>query len=867
MKISTLNPGTSYMKKKLSIIFLLALNALHGNCENATAPSYTTNNNAINHTATDLITTETNTTSSSAATGIRAISLTEHDRAPTDIEALEICQSPQFEPTLANFQEAGVYKWMIQFNRENSDTEFYLRHGMLPTIANNYLGLNNYKCALGTSHQCRTDCPTVVKSIGDLDLARKVFFTLASGQNLLTVGELVYDGIESAQLNMMGIIPRMSLENFMLSKTPQEQEKAKAMAFFAGLINWAVTNIIQTITPFLPFKGIVDSIIGEFEKIYADQNDAQITQFWGEVWEGHGNVPATWINHVDDDSFAPTKLAKHRLGIGKFREDVDGILNTRLYKEASDRLWAIGLNVALPIYLRDWIESFQVPSPDSPHDANVAMVSSMVQETGRFARRRLKENFAYVFGPGASSVKADGTSYLTNILGVGTFLPVDSSVLSQWTSATVEDTMTQNMYMKTLNAALRAQKHFISCTPDFRHKDRRSTFSKPGVVAPNCYADNTGPANSKACINGEVCYFYRWSDRGLPNAHHVEDPVGLNRMASNALTIGDIIESSVKTADSNAAQDGEVALYDTSGFRTVMTGPTADHLTNSSTVGLFTVPVCHTPYNWNGPTDGYENSNDDDLYSSRKSLPCYCGPLGRDSASVWSAMRLESSTGLEEYQNFLCPRLIKAKIHNRLERNIARCRLGISHGWNGLGFQGKVPDHLCPLFLSEIDARGYTSIDQIPQKVQDILVCKIKHDKSKGCKPYIKTPIADAWKEAGFDDTIPLDVDFKDDDEPSGLLEIGDGSESNDNEEQASTEEKEEEEKPIDYAARIKPAEGGKTYTKTRTFAPLSTATSSDDASSATAATSEAISSTTATSVAASTTTSESSAATESATA
>ncbi|KAI5818017.1 hypothetical protein BZA77DRAFT_308164 [Pyronema omphalodes] len=325
-------------------------------------------------------------------------------------------------------------------------------------------------------------------------------------------------------------------------------------------------------------------------------------------------------------------------------------------------------------------------------------------------------------------------------------------------------------------------------------------------------------------------------------------------MASNAITIGDIIESSVKTADSNAAQDGEVALYDTSGFRTVMNGPTADHLTNSSTTGMFSIPVCHTPYNWNGPTDGYQNKNDDDPFSSRKSLPCYCGPLGRDTSSVWGAMRLESSTGIEEYQNFLCPRLIKTKILNRLERNIARCRIGISHGWKGLGFQGKVPDHLCPLFLSEIDARGYTSIDQIPQKVQDILVCKIKHDKSKGCKPYIKTPIADAWKEAGFDDSTALDVDFKDDEVSGGLLEIGDGSESYNTEEQASTEE-EEEEQPIDYAARIKPGVGGNTYTKTRTFAPLSTAPASD-----------AVSSTTATSSAASTT-SESSAASESATA
>jgi hypothetical protein len=841
------------MKRKLSALFILALMALQVNCENATASSTTPSSITELNTTTPSYTTDINTTSPASA-GIRTTSLTDHVRAPTDVEALEVCQSPQFEPTQANFQDAAVYTWMVEFNQQNSETDFYIRHGMLPTIANNYLGINNYKCALGTAHQCRTDCPTVVKSIEDLDLARKVFFTLASGQNLLTVGELVYGGIESAQLNMMGLIPRMALENFMLSKTPQEQEKAKAFAFFTQLLNWGVTNIIQSISPLIPWPKIRDVVFGPINRMFEQENDESVMKFWGAVWEGRGDVPANWIEHIHDTSFPPTKMANQRLGIGKFRDDFEGFLNSRQYKEASDRLWSIGLNVALPIYLRDWIDSFQVPSPDSPHDANVATVSSMIQETGRFARRRLKENFAYVFGPGPSSVKADGTSYLTNILGMGTFLPVDSSVLSQWTSATVEDTLTQNMYSKTLNAALRVQKHFISCTPDFRFKDQRDSFSITGAAAANCYADNTGPQHMKACINGEVCYFYRWADRGLPNAHHVEEPVGLNRMASNAVTIGDIIESSVKTYDSNSAQDGEVAVYDTSGFRTVMTGPTADHLTNSSAIGMFSLPVCHTPYNWNGPTDGYQNSNDNDMYNSRKSLPCYCGPLGRDTSSIWGAMRLESSTGIEEYKNFLCPRLIKTKILNRLERNIARCRLGISHGWNGLGMQGKEPDHLCPVFLSEIDARGYSSIDQIPKKVQDILVCKIKNDKSKGCKPYLKTPIADAWKEAGIDDSTPLDVDFKDEEESDGPLEIGDGTDSDATEEQVSEKSEEsEEEQPINYAAKIRPGEAGKAYTKTRSIAPFSTATASDT-----------VASTTATGSAADTTT-ESSAAAESA--
>src|SRR5690554_6580025 len=75
--------------------------------------------------------------------------------------------------------------------------------------------------------------------------------------------------------------------------------------------------------------------------------------------------------------------------------------------------------------------------------------------------------------------------------------------------------------LKSLNAIWRSQKIYITCTKDFR---RTAKPHRPVVEnrakAPSCRRDNTGPPEFKVCVEGYVCYMYKWSDRGPKPAWH-----------------------------------------------------------------------------------------------------------------------------------------------------------------------------------------------------------------------------------------------------------------------------------------------------------------------------------------------------------
>jgi len=115
-----------------------------------------------------------------------------HQLAQSDIDAVDICKSYAFDPSQVNWHVAGTYEWMLNYTLANQDREYFKKNGLISTIAFDYLGINNYKCAIGTSHLCMVDCPTVVKSIEDLETARNVFFALTSATHMLTITEIVH---------------------------------------------------------------------------------------------------------------------------------------------------------------------------------------------------------------------------------------------------------------------------------------------------------------------------------------------------------------------------------------------------------------------------------------------------------------------------------------------------------------------------------------------------------------------------------------------------------------------------------------------------------------------------------------------------
>jgi hypothetical protein len=110
----------------------------------------------------------------------------------SDIDAVEVCKSYAFDPSQLNWHIADTDSWLRKYSLENKHRHYFQLHGVISTIALDFLGITNFKCALGSAHLCRVDCPSVVKSVEDLEVARNVFFTLASTGNLLTAMEIVH---------------------------------------------------------------------------------------------------------------------------------------------------------------------------------------------------------------------------------------------------------------------------------------------------------------------------------------------------------------------------------------------------------------------------------------------------------------------------------------------------------------------------------------------------------------------------------------------------------------------------------------------------------------------------------------------------
>jgi hypothetical protein len=353
------------------------------------------------------------------------------------------------------------------------------------------------------------------------------------------------------------------------------------------------------------------------------------------------------------------------------------------------------------------------------------------------------------------TVNPQGATHISNALIMGSYLPADRGSLHDWTDATVEDMLTKNMFFKTLNGALRSQKHFISCTPDLVRKVRNTNLiiDPFQVSVKTCVADNTGPDHLRQCIPATksepemACYMYRWADRGVAASHHVENPYGWEKYSSYDLTVQDIIQSSWLTRRSGlTSKNTAMQLFDT---HTLAWGPTSEFVTDPSTPGMFSIPVCVTPYNWNGHTTGYSWGDDISLYSAKKSLPCYCGAMGNETQAVWSAMRLDVSGRRGEYLTMLCPRQITYKIKNPLERYVAKCRLGVKKVGK---IHHQMKDHLCDVVIHELEKHGIEKIEDVTDEQTFVAMCKIKQGWSKifksECWRWNHTPFSRVWDEA-----------------------------------------------------------------------------------------------------------------------
>jgi hypothetical protein len=114
-----------------------------------------------------------------------------HRLSKSDVDAVDICKSYAFDASQVNWHLANTEEWMRTYAIANQHRDFFKRNGLIATIAFDFLGFSGFKCAVGTSHLCTIDCPTVVRSVENLETARHVYFTLVSASHMLTVMEII----------------------------------------------------------------------------------------------------------------------------------------------------------------------------------------------------------------------------------------------------------------------------------------------------------------------------------------------------------------------------------------------------------------------------------------------------------------------------------------------------------------------------------------------------------------------------------------------------------------------------------------------------------------------------------------------------
>jgi hypothetical protein len=102
------------------------------------------------------------------------------------------------------------------------------------------------------------------------------------------------------------------------------------------------------------------------------------------------------------------------------------------------------------------------------------------------------------------------------------------------------------------------------------------------------------------------------------------------------------------------------------------------------------------------------------------------------------------SRALDTYVTKNCPRQIKARIGDWLERYVAMCRLNIR---KSVGRIRKGQDKFCKLVLAELEKRGISSTMELDPEVRHSIECKIKRKKRGRCAPFYRTPISAAWEE------------------------------------------------------------------------------------------------------------------------
>ena len=329
----------------------------------------------------------------------------------------------------------------------------------------------------------------------------------------------------------------------------------------------------------------------------------------------------------------------------------------------------------------------------------------------------------------------DGSLRLPGLEGPAVFGLLEFGSFSAITDLqmhTLADTLTEGistrLFIHATNAAMSAQKTFISCTNDFRQNAKPLRDRSPSHA---CDSDNSGPANSKGCLAGkkhEVCYLYYLNK----NNHNAFPPDWPHWPTTHRLTASAIIESSVDGYDNNLVSFLE---HESNWALTDLAKPFT--LTDPATPGGFNQPICFTRHNWNTPMKKRFGCPKSDPFCKSEALPCNCGLWGTETLEVWHAVGLDINK--DKGARTTCHKEIEEKIQDPLERYAAYCGLGVRRTGIGKsrvsGFTRKMGrDKYCDVVLGVLSQ--VREIGELDAEQGFLLRCKVQGVGGKRCKLY-----------------------------------------------------------------------------------------------------------------------------------
>lgn len=161
--------------------------------------------------------------------------------------------------------------------------------------------------------------------------------------------------------------------------------------------------------------------------------------------------------------------------------------------------------------------------------------------------------------------QASGSTSFSKLIGAGGYLPVNDKAIAKWTGPEVEENISRKILLKAIDGAFKSQPIWISCTSDFMTTEpRKNSYSRAKVPSTSCERDRSGPQDLKECVDGLVCYMYKWDSRGAAYRHQVERPFGIEEMSGApygvSVQVTPLLHQTLSTQDANPFSPGHNLL-------------------------------------------------------------------------------------------------------------------------------------------------------------------------------------------------------------------------------------------------------------------------------------------------------------------